>query len=65
MQISLGLKTPAFSTIVVLGLGIGAVLNKDFGTAAFSFVVVALDVVRIERATKATNGEQPKEPSSG
>lgn len=61
MQISLGLKSPAIGTIVVLGLGIGAVLNKDFGIAAYAFVVVALDVVRIKRtAQPAKQGEPPK-----
>lgn len=61
MQISLGLKTPALSTIVVLGLGIGAMLNKDFCIAAFAFVVVALDVVRIKHAVQAAKqGDTPK-----
>lgn len=58
MQINLRLKVPAFSTFVVLGVGIGALLNKDFGSAAIAFVVVALDVVRIERATQAAKGER-------
>lgn len=61
MQISLGLKTPALSTIVVLGLGIGAMLNKDVCIAAFAFVVFALDVVRIKPAVQAAKqGDTPK-----
>lgn len=53
MHVSLGMKAPALSTLVVLGLGIGAVLDKDFGPAACAFVVVALDVVRIKRTALA------------
>lgn len=65
MQLNIRLKPPVVSTCFVLGLAIGALLNRDFGNAVFCFFIIALDVVRIERATKATTGEQPKEPSSG
>jgi hypothetical protein len=53
MQVNIGLKTPGFSAFALAGLGIGAVMNKDFGNAAIAFLVIALDVVRIERATDA------------
>lgn len=54
MQVNLGLKMPGFSAFAVLGLAIGALLNRDFGNAVFCFFIIALDVVRIERATNAT-----------
>lgn len=54
-------KLPGLSAFLVLGLSIGALLNKDYANAAITFLVAASDCLHIEsskRATKAAKGER-------
>lgn len=43
-------KLPGLSAFLVLGLSIGALLNKDFANATITFLVAVSDCLRIESA---------------
>ncbi|WP_284213901.1 hypothetical protein [Comamonas jiangduensis] len=56
-------KLPGFSAALVLGLSIGALLNKDFANATITFLVAASDCLRIESSKRAT--QAAKEDAHG
>ena len=59
-MITVSPKFPGLSAFLVLGLSIGACLNKDYANALFALLVFAVDCMRFERATQAAKqGEKP------
>ncbi|MDH0371783.1 hypothetical protein N7340_08360 [Comamonas aquatica] len=51
-MITVSPKFPGLSAFLVLGLSIGACLNKDYANALFALLVFAVDCMRFERATQ-------------
>lgn len=51
-MITVSPKFPGLSAFLVLGLSIGACLNKDYANALFALLVFTLDCMRFERSAQ-------------